>query len=468
MIRESLGRFAPLSPLYTPRGYQLAMWQALVMEQRRRNVWVMHRRAGKDLTVWNAFIWLAQHWRVGTYYYSLPTQTQARRTIWRNLTKQGIRFRSCIPRNVVAVTNGRPATNSTEMLVEFKNGSILQLVGGDNYDSIVGANPVAICFSEWSLTNPAALDFFRPMVTENDGLLVFLYTPRGHNHGKRTYDRYERLARENPARYFCEMQTVRETGAITEAQIQEDRDEGMSESMVQQEYYCDFDVANEGSYYGSLMTQARKDLRIGDVPGGPALTTHLVFDIGVSDHTVIGFVQVLGTAIYGVDYYANHGYGVEHYVEEIERRGRERGYRYRRDQDGKICGIGPHDAGQRSRNDGKKYSDYALEKGLRLTILKREDLESGIEVTRGVLPRMYWDRVRCERWIEAMESYTKEWNDALKVWGDKPRHDWASHPADMTRYLAQAEKAGLLVEHVRREATKPAVPWYAQPSGMRR
>lgn len=452
----------PLPYNYWPRGYQEPLWDALTrrdgdgkLDPVRRIDAVIHRRGGKDFTAWNGAIKLANEWRVGQYLYSLPKYTQAKLTIWegRTLDPTGempsVRFIDCIPPHLIAWKNGKPAVNEATMSVEFTNGSTLRLIGGDSYNTIVGANPVFLCLSEWSLTDPEALDYYRPMITNNDGVIVYLYTPRGHNHGKKTHDRHQQLMRERPDRYLSLLQPNSVTKAISQEAIENDRAEGMSDAKIAQEYECDFEVANEGSYYGRLMSEARKAGRIGDVPANPSQLVWPVLDIGVADHTAIGLGQFPASgAVRAVDYYASHGEGVAHYVQHLEALGRERGYRYPRNANGDIRAVGPPDVAQRSKNDGKSYKQYALEQGLDLIVLPPATIESGIEATRTLIPRMYFDAVRCERWIEALESYTKRWNDALKVWGDTPQHDWASHPADMTRYLAQAEKAGLLVDDV--------------------
>jgi len=40
----------------------------------------------------------------------------------------------------------------------------------------------------------------------------------------------------------------------------------MSEEMIQQEYYCSFEVGAIGSYYADLITQARNEERITKLP----------------------------------------------------------------------------------------------------------------------------------------------------------------------------------------------------------
>ncbi len=52
-----------------------------------------------------------------------------------------------------------------EMKVVLPNGSIWQPVGADNYDSLVGAFPVHITWSEYALMSPLARNFLRPALT---------------------------------------------------------------------------------------------------------------------------------------------------------------------------------------------------------------------------------------------------------------------------------------------------------------
>ena len=61
---------------------------------------------------------------------------------------------------------------------------IWQMAGSDNFDSLVGSNPVGVVFSEWALSHPDAWEYLRPILVENDGWALFIYTPRGRNHGQ--------------------------------------------------------------------------------------------------------------------------------------------------------------------------------------------------------------------------------------------------------------------------------------------
>ena len=92
-------------------------------------------------------------------------------------------------------------------------------------------------FSEWALSHPDAWEYLRPILVENEGWALFIYTPRGRNHGHATYLRA--LEAES---WFCEKLTVEDTGLITPAQIEEERRAGMSDGKIGQEFYCSFDA----------------------------------------------------------------------------------------------------------------------------------------------------------------------------------------------------------------------------------
>lgn len=151
------------------------------MHEKHRAVLVWHRRAGKDKTTLN-FTIMKMLQRVGLYYYFLPTYAQGKKIIWDGIGSDGFAFMQHFPNYLVA---GR---SETEMQVTFRNGSVFQVIGTDKIDSIVGTNPIGCIFSEYSLQNPKAWDLTRPILGENGGWAVFVYTPRGKNHGHRLFE----------------------------------------------------------------------------------------------------------------------------------------------------------------------------------------------------------------------------------------------------------------------------------------
>jgi hypothetical protein len=124
--------------------------------------------------------------------------------------------------------------NEQDMIVEMTNGSMLQLVGTDNIDRIVGTNPVGVVFSEYSLMKPDVWSFLSPILAENGGWAVFIYTPRGQNHA------YELLKRAQKNKgWYAEVLPVSKTKAVSEEILEEERG-NMSEAHFNQEYHCEF------------------------------------------------------------------------------------------------------------------------------------------------------------------------------------------------------------------------------------
>ncbi|MFH1640361.1 MAG: hypothetical protein ABIA66_00185 [Candidatus Omnitrophota bacterium] len=204
---------------------------------KKRACLVWHRRSGKSKTLLN-FTTKKAFERVGTYYHAFPEYGQGRKILWDGIDRDGHKTLDYhIPEPL------RKHTNKTELKIELINGSIWQIIGADNYDSLVGPNPIGLILDEWAVSDryPIAWDYFRPILAENGGWAVFPYTPRGRNHGWELYQ----MAQMNKA-WFCQILTVDDTKAISGADIQAERDAGMPEDMIQQEFFCSF-LASTGN-----------------------------------------------------------------------------------------------------------------------------------------------------------------------------------------------------------------------------
>jgi len=228
---------------WVPRRYQLPLWSYLESGGRRA-VAVWHRRAGKDEVClhWAA---CAAMQKPATYWHMLPEANQARKAIWEAINPHTGRRRidEAFPSEI------RSTTREQEMMIKFNNGSTWQVVGSDNYDSLVGSPPYGVIFSEWALAKPDAWAYLRPILAENGGWAMFIYTPRGDNHGKTTYD-YALTSDE----WFCELLTADKTGVFTPETLEEEKRELQSqygasrgEALFKQEYYCSWVEAFEGS-----------------------------------------------------------------------------------------------------------------------------------------------------------------------------------------------------------------------------
>jgi phage terminase large subunit len=86
------------------------------------------------------------------------------------------------------------------------------------------------------------------------------------------------MAKENPEWYY-QMLKVSDTLVVSDEYIEEERRNGMSEEMIQQEYYVSFDVGAIGAYYAREIEQARQDGRITKLPFNPDIPVDLYFDL---------------------------------------------------------------------------------------------------------------------------------------------------------------------------------------------
>lgn len=224
----------PIPYNFTPRDYQMPFFRAMD-NGKKRAILVWHRRSGKTKCLLNFAIKKAFE-RVGTYFHCFPEYGQGRKIVWDGIGKDGKPFLDHVPKQL------RKSTNKTEMKVELANGSIYQIIGADNYDSLVGPNPVGLILDEWAVSDryPMAWDYFRPILVENGGWAVFPYTPRGRNHGFREYA----MALQNPE-WFCQLLTVDDTSVVSKADIESERAAGMPEGMILQEFYCSFLASSE-------------------------------------------------------------------------------------------------------------------------------------------------------------------------------------------------------------------------------
>lgn len=405
-----------------------------------RAVKVWHRRAGKD-DVDMAWTCSAAHERIGNYWHMLPEYAQGRKAIWTAVNPHTGKKRidEHFPIEL------RKRTNDQSMFIEFRSGSTWQVVGSDSYNAVVGSTPIGVVFSEWPLSDPQSWAYIEPILEENGGWAIFSYTPRGRNHG---YSFYE-TGKNNP-HWFAEKLTVDSTGIFSQEQLDRilqsridlfGEDDGRA--VFEQEYYCSFDAAIVGSYYGKDIQKAEQERRIGEVPYNPGMPVFTAWDLGVGDPTAIIFFQLVGPSVHVIDYYETPGAGLDHLAKQVLQ---ERSYLYaRQDIHGSPAHIYPHDADQDQQGEVVYTRANELKKlGLPGKVLPPAKIDDGIAAVRKILPRCYFDEKKCRRLLDALRNYQKEWDEDLKVFKPRPLHNWASHAADALRYLAMGAPARVL------------------------
>lgn len=413
---------------FTPREYQKPIFRAFDNGY-KRIIQIWHRRAGKEKTDINI---LARevYKDVGAYYYIFPTYNQGKKILWNGADKDGVRFLEHLPEET------RLRTVGNEMFVEFKNGSTFQVIGSDNIDSIVGTNPKGVVFSEYSLQDPKAWDYVRPILAENGGWAIFNFTPRGNNHAKDLLD----YALTDPDNWFVSNLTVEDTKSIKPEVLEQELKEIVAkngdDSVYRQEYMNSFSASMTGTYYGKLIERMENGGRITNVPYDANLPVHTWWDLGVNDSMTIGFFQLYKLEVRMIDYLEGSGEGLNYYVGELNKKG----YIY-----GKH--FAPHDINVKEMGTGKSRYESALGFGLKFEMITNKDggvksavpnltIEDGIDAVRRRMSTLYIDSIKCVGAIKALKNYQKDFDEKNKVYRNNPKHDWSSHCADMMRYWA--------------------------------
>jgi hypothetical protein len=394
-----------------------------------------HRKAGKDRAACFVESELSFR-RPGLYWHALPKYEEARKVIWDAITPEGTRLIDEAFPDVVCRKK-----NAHEMKIETIYGSIWQLTGADNFNSLVGASPVHVTYSEFALMHPNARQFIRPAIAQNNGSELFISTVRGYNHASDLYEyaKAHPWSPENPSGWHSSLLTVDDTGIMLPEVLEEER-RTMPDELFRQEYMCDRSAANVGSIMGRYIEAADKEGRISDDveidPEGAEL--ELSMDIGRRDAFSCWYWQ---PRLGGFDL-VDHDEAIGLVAEDAMERIHAKGYR--------IGAIWlPHDARNKTFTarhspleqfiDGVTKSDGTRVPGFgnRVHIVPREATSKRINAARTIAPRCCFNRSRCADGLAALREWQYEYNAELKRYSVEPLANWAIHAGDGYSYGCQ-------------------------------
>jgi hypothetical protein len=390
---------------YSPR----PQFQDFHNRTQRWSIGVAHRRAGKTVARVNDLIRAALLCDKPDprFAYVAPYYAQAKDVAW-GYVKQ---FTSGIP---------SVQTNESELRVDLPNGGRVRLYGADNYERMRGIYLDGVVLDEYGDMDPRAWpEVIRPALSDRKGWADFIGTPKGRNHFCEMYE-----SAKQDSEWFTQMLKASETGIVDPEELADAR-KSMTEDQYEQEYECSFQAAVIGAYYGREMTQAEKDKRIRPVPWEPKVKVHTAWDLGIGDSTAIWMAQVVGKEIRVIDYYESSGVGLDHYAKVLQAKPYVWGDH-----------LLPHDAEVKELGTGKSRVETLDSLGVKVRVIPAQSVEDGINAARLMIPRCWFDSVKCQRGIEALRQYRRDYDEKLKNFKSRPLHDWTSHAADAFRYLA--------------------------------
>lgn len=377
--------------------------------EQRWAIIVAHRRCGKTVATINDVVKRAvtsplDH---GRYAYVAPFLAQAKEVAWEYLK----RFAQPIMAD----------KNEAELWVELVNSARIRIHGADNPDRLRGAYLDGVVLDEYAdMRSSVWGEVIRPMLADREGWAVFIGTPKGKNEFWSAWNNADR------AGWFRLMLKASETGILSAAELEDARGD-MTPEQYEQEFECSFEAAITGAYYGSALAEASAKGRIGSVPYEPLIPVHTAWDLGIGDATAIWFFQIVGNEIRVIDYYENHGVGLDHYASVLK----AKEYNYKTD-------WVPHDAKVRELGTGRTRIETLLSLGRNPRVIPDHRLMDGINATRLTIPHCWFDEKKTDQGLEALRQYRPDYDDRLKVFRDIPRHDWTSHASDAFRYLSMA------------------------------
>ena len=393
---------------FKPHAFQEEIYKNI----KRFSVLICHRRFGKTVLTINLLVkWALQasskrkNWRAA---YIAPLFRQAEEIAWDYLKY----YTSPIP---------GIQYNNSKLRCDFPNGSRISLLGSDNPDSLRGPYWDIAVFDEYAQIRPKVWpEIIRPALTDRKGWAIFIGTPQGKNH----FHSLWQDAQERPE-WLARMYKASATKLLDTDELAQARSE-MTPEQYEQEFECSFEAALLGAYYGPLIQDAADQGKISRVPHDPILPVHTAWDLGVDDATSIWFFQLgPGGEIRIIDYHEENGFGIDHYVKIIK----EKPYLFE-------THLAPHDVKSRSMATGKSCYEVAESLGLKFSVVPKTEIVNGIQAVRSILPRCWFDEQKCDRGIQALKSYRKEFSERLSTYKANPLHDWSSHGADAFRYLA--------------------------------
>lgn len=375
---------------------------------------VAHRRCGKTVAAINDLIRDAltiprQNVRVA---YVAPTYRQAKAVAW-DYCKE---FTRSIPGIKI---------NESELRIDFPNGARIRLFGAETADSMRGLYFDAVVLDEpadfpmnaWSTV-------IRPAIADRQGKATMIGTPKGKNEFWEIFD----AAQHDPS-WYCAVHKASQTQLLPQEELDAAL-KTMGEDRYEQEFECSFEAAIAGAYYGTEMKEATNTGRICNVPYDRAVGVITSWDLGIGDSTSIWFAQYVGQEVRLIDYYENSGVGLDHYARVLQ----EKGYVYE-------SHILPHDVQVKELGTGSSRLETLDNLGVRpVEIAPKLNLDDGIQAVRSMLDRCWFDETRCNRGIEALRQYQRDFDEKGRTWRGRPRHDWTSHGADAMRYLAVGYK----------------------------
>ena len=180
-----------------------------------------------------------------------------------------------------------------------------------------------------------------------------------------------------------------------------------------------------GTVYSNELLAADKENRICRVPYDASNPVDLFWDLGYFDNVSIWLAQSVGFEFRFIDFVQGSRQSLQYYLRELQ----SCPYVY-----GTDCL--PWDGGTPSLQTGRSIRDQMIAAGQRVRVMPQLKVEQGIQGTRTIFGKCFFDAEKCFDGIQALRHYRYEFDEKLKGLRQEPVHDQYSHAADAFRTAA--------------------------------
>jgi len=164
-------------------------------------------------------------------WYVGPTYKQAKRIAWKPLKQMTRPYWASTP-------------NETDLRIELVTGGTICLRGADNYDALRGDGLDFLILDEYaSIAREAWPEVLRPALADRQGKVLFIGTPRGHDHFHELFQQAH--SQPNWATFQF---TTEEGGNVTREELESATHE-LDERTYRQEFQASFENQTVGMVY---------------------------------------------------------------------------------------------------------------------------------------------------------------------------------------------------------------------------
>jgi hypothetical protein len=211
----------------------------------------------------------------------------------------------------------------------------------------------------------------------------------------------------------------------------------------------------QGAVYAEAIERARAEGRICAMPLDGSSLVNTSWDLGAPENTVVWYWQISGREVRIIDCDRKFEGTLTERVAFMLAKGYPYGKHYL-----------PHDAQQTERT-GTTLANELTKAGLKnLSVVPRtHSVWVGINHLLELFPSLSFRSPQCDDGLTALSADRTKRQGEGALTTDEPVHDWASHPADAMRVMAEGHRAGMW--SFRHTTAEVKSEWYNRPEKKR-